>query len=84
MDEKLSSGMLSVTQEMKNEFQLRKPRLPQNWIDIYLDKYCGHLSPSELRKFYIHLLNVNRDNNPVAPSFSTLKNIDEILEELDK
>ena len=81
MDEKLANSILSATQEMKNEFLLRKNILPYNWIEIYVNRYCGHLSVSDLRKFYTHLLNINREINPVAPSLSTLKNIDHIIQE---
>ena len=75
---KLLNGNL---QELKQEYLDISKTLPENWISIYVDKFCHNLRGMSLINKYHRLHNIKK--LIATPQPSELKNLHRILE-MDK
>ncbi len=76
----LNGILLSATDELKVEFKNRKPYLPIEWINVYMNRFEEDTLGRDYNRIKTWLYNCQRTAS-VAPNLTIIKNIDILIEE---
>lgn len=80
---KLSSGIKSASDELKEQFEEIMDVLPRGWITIYIDKFGVGFKPTDILKLrnWLYKVKNTKSKEYLAPSPSMLVNIKTLIAE---